>query len=109
MVDFDFAGRASMYGFTFSEDFEGSMERYLMHGLMPGGFGESMLACDLERALYAADTYNRKVFWGVAMWIREKCPEGSWGSYEAIDNWCKDVNGVRTKWVAWRMLEDVSE
>jgi hypothetical protein len=81
----------------FSEDFKGSMERYLLQGLAPGGFATAMLACDWERALYNADTHNRTVFWAVAMWIRERMPGGSWGSYEAVDAWCRDVDHQRTE------------
>ena len=80
----------------FSEDFKGSMERYLLQGLKPGGFGEAMLACDWERALYNADTHNRTVFWAVSMWVRERLPEGSWGSYDAVDAWCRDQEGRRS-------------
>lgn len=104
LINFRFSGNPYS-DFAFSQDFKESMERYLVHGLEPGGFATAMLAKDLERALYNADTYNRKIYWGIAMWIREQCPEGSWGSYEAVDNWCKDVNGIRTKWVTWRTLE----
>lgn len=105
LVNFNYPSKSSMYGFAFSQDFEESMERYIVHGLEPGGFATAMLAKDLERALYNADTHNRKVFWAIAMWVRECCPEDAWGSYEAVFDWCKDVNGVRTKWVAWRMLK----
>lgn len=93
----------------FSEDFKDSVEHYLINGLEPGGFTTAMLACDLERALYNADTHNRKVYWAIAMWIRERCPEGSWGSYEAVDAWCEDLDGRRTKWVAWCRLQGMSD
>lgn len=96
LIDWDLSdGRWAMM--EFSEDFKGSMERYLLQGLAPGGFATAMLACDWERALYNADTHNRTVFWAVAMWIRERLPGGSWGSYEAVDAWCRDVDGRRTE------------
>lgn len=95
LIDWDLSdGRYMMM--EFSEDFKGSMERYLLQGLKPGGFGEAMLACDMERALYNADVHNRTVFWAVAMWVRERLPQGSWGSYEAVDAWCRDHDGHRT-------------
>jgi hypothetical protein len=65
--------------------------------LVPGGFGEAMLACDLERALYSADTHNRQVFWAVAIWVRQHMPGGSWGSYEAVEAWCRDEDGRRSE------------
>jgi hypothetical protein len=84
-------------GMKFSDDFKGSIERYLLQGLKPGGFGEAMLACDLERALYSADTHNRQVFWAVAIWVRQHMPGGSWGSYEAVEAWCRDEDGRRSE------------
>lgn len=83
-------------GMQFSEDFKGSIERYLVNGYSPGGFATAMLARDMERALYNADTHNRTVFWAIAMWIREEMPAGSWGSYEEVDAWCHDDGGRRS-------------
>jgi hypothetical protein len=95
LIDWDLSDGRFMT-MEFSEDFKGSMERYLLQGLKPGGFGEAMLACDWERALYNADTHNRTVFWAVSMWVRERLPEGSWGSYDAVDAWCRDQDGRRS-------------
>lgn len=95
LIDWDLSDGRFMT-MEFSEDFKGSMERYLLQGLKPGGFGEAMLACDWERALYNADTHNRTVFWAVSMWVRERLPEGSWGSYDAVDAWCRDQEGRRS-------------
>lgn len=92
------------YGENFSLDFCESMERYIEHGYRPGGFAESMLAGDMERALYAADSYNRRVFWYIARWIREYMPAGAWGSYQAVDNWVDNVDDCRSKWVVWARL-----
>ena len=95
----------------FSEDFKDSMEHYLINGLEPGGFATAMLAHDLERALYNADTYNRQVFWAIAMWVRETCPPQATGSYEAVRAWCKNENGCRDRYkdelekaFAWKQL-----
>jgi hypothetical protein len=95
LMDFDLDQDRFMM-MQFSEDFKGSMERYLLNGYAPGGFATAMLAGDLERALYSADTHNRRVFWAIAMWVRERAPEGSWGSYEAVDAWCRDTDGRRS-------------
>ena len=75
-----------------------TLQNYLIHGYKPGGFCESMLAKDYDRAITIADTANRKMFWAIATWIREYAPEGSWGSYDIIENWCNDVDGLRTKY-----------
>lgn len=87
---------------VFSEDFKGSIERYLVHGYEPGGFATAMLARDYERALYIADVHNRKVFWNIAMWINDRMPQGSCGSYEQVEAWCRDTDGRRTEFkTAW--------
>lgn len=98
LIDFEGLGDIRFRGMFFSEDFKDSMERYLVNGLGPGGFATAMLAADYARALYNADSHNRTVFWAIAMWIRENCPDGSWGSYEAVDAWCEDEGGCRTKY-----------
>lgn len=95
LIDFDLRdGRFMMM--QFSEDFKGSMERYLLNGLQPGGFATAMLAHDMERALYNADTHNRTVFWAIAMWIRERVPSAAQGSYETVEAWCRDQDGIRS-------------
>lgn len=95
VIDWDLSDGRFMQ-MEFSEDFKGSMERYLLYGFKPGGFATAMLACDMERALYVADTHNRTVFWAIAMWVRERMPQGSWGSYQAVDAWCRDQDGIRS-------------
>lgn len=86
-----------------------TLEHYLVRGYQPGGFVTAMLARDYERALCIADTANRLRFWHIATWIKDTMPEGSWGSYEAVDRWCRDEGGHRTKWVAWRTLEKAAK
>lgn len=95
-MDFDLAEDRFMM-MQFSEDFKGSMERYFLQGYEPGGFATAMLARDWERALYAADVHNRKVFWAIGMWIRERAPAGSWGSYDDVEIWCNDRDGRRSR------------
>lgn len=85
-----------------------TIENYLVRGYQPGGFVTAMLAKDYERALCIADTANRQRFWNIATWIKDRAPEGSWGSYDAVEHWCRDQDGCRTKWVAWRTLENAS-
>lgn len=90
-----------------------TLEGYLLRGWEPGGFVTSMLAMDMERALYTADSANRQAMWVIGRWIVEFCPEQAWGSYEAVDRWCKDVDGHRGRWSnehekkkAWQTLKD---
>ena len=95
-IDWNLHNDARYAWAEFSEDFKGSMERYLLDGLRPGGFAEAMLAHDLERALFNADIHNRQVFWAIAMWIRDRLPSNCQGSYAAIEAWSADQDGMRT-------------
>ena len=99
MIDFDNDDHLMRsMGAGIPEHTQETLEGYLLHGWEPGGFVTAMLACDLERALYTADVGNRQRFWSIAMWIRNYAPQGSWGSYEAVDAWCKNHNGCREKY-----------
>lgn len=91
-------------GMRFSQQTNESLNNYFFHGLKPGGHLEAMLAHDLERALYNADSANRQSYWGLAMWIRECAPDGSHGSYNSVEAWCDNVNECRSKWATWHEL-----
>jgi len=77
-------------GMRFSQETTDALNRFLFDGLPPGGHLEAMFAYDFERALYNADTHNRTVFWGIAMWIRDHAPAESQGSYTNVNIWCTD-------------------
>ena len=90
-----------------------TITNYLIRGWAPGGFVESMIARDYERALYSADTANRQMFWAIAMWINECTPPASRGSYAAIEQWRDDLGGRRTEFVKsieqdyiWKKLKE---
>ena len=74
-----------------------SIENYLMLGWNPGGFMSAMLAGDLFRAASSGDQANGPAMQAIARWISNGAPEGSWGSYEAVENWCRDVEKRRTQ------------
>lgn len=96
LVDWAPSSDMAYSGVAFSEDFKGTIERYLLNGYEPGGFATAILARDFERALYCADTHNRKVFYWIARWVAERMPQGSWGSYAEVEAWCRDTDGRRT-------------
>ncbi len=73
-----------------------SIENYLMWGWAPGGFMTAMFAGDLFTAAGSGDHANGPGMQGIANWIQHSAPCGSWGSYEAVENWCRDVEGLRT-------------
>jgi hypothetical protein len=96
----------------FSEQTMDAVNHYLLRGLMPGGHLEAMFAYDYERALFNADTHNRTCFWALAMWIRQHAPEGSQGSYAAVEAYCKDTEAqedfrqVCEKKSVWKTLNN---
>ena len=77
---------------------QATLDNYLVRGWEPGGFVMAMLAMDMERALYTADIVNRHVMWGIGCWIIEYAPEGSWGSYETVQDWIADRDGRRSRY-----------
>ena len=92
-----------------------TIENYLIRGWAPGGFVDAMIAKDYERALYCADTANRQMFWAIAMWINERMPAESRGSYKAIEMWRDDLGGRRTRYrndvekqAVWKKLQEVA-
>lgn len=94
---------------------EATLKNYFIRGWEPGGFVSSMLAMDMERALYTADVVNRHHLYDIGSWILEFAPPYSWGNYELIEDWCKDKDGRRTKFAdqvskdeMWNILKDTA-
>jgi hypothetical protein len=98
MIDFDNQNLRYM-GMEIPNHTQETIENYLIRGWAPGGFVESMIAKDYERALYTADTANRQMFWAIAMWIIEWMPAQAQGSYQAIELWRDDLGSRRTEFV----------
>ena len=98
LIDFDDMPLGYM-GMEIPQHTKETLHNYLIRGWAPGGFVESMLACNYERALYTADTANRRYFWAIAMWIRDNAPKHSWGSYDTIEKWRDDFMNHRTNYV----------
>jgi hypothetical protein len=101
-------------GMELSLETQDSIENYLLRGWAPGGYVESMLAHDYERAFSCADTANRQTIWVLQRWIRDDAPPMCHGSYQAIDLWRDDVLGRRTAWITeqekrviWQKLSTV--
>jgi hypothetical protein len=117
MIDFDNSvyGDLKYMGMEVPHHTRDTIVNYLLRGWAPGGFVESMIARDYERALYTADTGNRQMFWAIAMWINENMPAESCGSYKAIEQWRDDLGGCRTRYcteiekqAVWKKLTEVA-
>jgi hypothetical protein len=85
-----------------------AIENYLMLGFHPGGFMSAMFAGDLFRAAGCGDQANGPSMQGIAKWIMHSAPHGSWGSYELIEKWVKDEDGIRTNFRTQKEKEYVA-
>jgi hypothetical protein len=101
-------------GMELSLETQQSIESYLLRGWAPGGYVESMLAHDYERAFACADTANRQTIWVLWRWLRDDAPPLCHGSYGDIDLWRDDVGGRRSDYARkieqaaiWRKLSTV--
>jgi len=73
-----------------------AIENYLIHGYMPGGFLTSVLANDLYMAVGRADHWNKDRLPQIVNEVLYKMPSVSWGSYAAVNDWCKDKDHRRS-------------
>lgn len=98
MMDWRGIHRRDM-GMELSLNTQEAIENYVLRGWAPGGYVESMLAHDYERAFFVADIGNRQTIWVLWRWITESAPPLCHGSYRAIDMWRDDLGGCRTDYV----------
>jgi hypothetical protein len=80
-------------------------ENYLVHGLRPGSFIESVLCNNFVGAVQRADHINNNHLRNIADWIMYNMPLNSWGNSENINNWINDVDSIRTNYVNKRKKE----
>lgn len=70
-------------------DFAGTLERYLVRGMPPGGFISSLLANDGRSAIMRCHPANQIVeLKPVVTWIQDYVPEQARDSYANIQAWC---------------------
>jgi len=66
-----------------------SLEAYRYHHRPTGGFLRAVLANDLLLATQMADCHNRAAFFDICAYVWMELPTGSYGSYEAVEEWLK--------------------
>ena len=64
-----------------------SINRYVEHGLEPGGFVKAVLSNDLVGAFKQADTASLRGLQDILGYCRWKIPATCWGSPEKVKNW----------------------
>ena len=96
---------------SLSDIMQQTLENYFCHGLDAGGFTNSVLEGDLFGAARRADRWNKENLAGIANWIFQNAPNGSFGSREAVQDWKNDKDYRRTiyfdtmeKQLVWKTL-----
>lgn len=77
-----------------------AIENYIIHGLMPGSFLESVIVNDLFGSFSRADEKNRVHLHYIVRWFMDKAPMDSFGSIENMRNWLNNVDNIRSSYVA---------
>ena len=83
---------------SLSDYMQEAIENYLCHGLHPGGFLEAVIVNNLYAASIRADHWNKPRLAGIASWIYQNAPHGSFGSNHNMMMWIEDESGRRTKY-----------
>jgi len=65
----------------------GALQRYLDHGIMPGGFLTAVLQNDLKESMYRADDGNRAALAHLVRYLYNYVPMAAWGSPERVMEW----------------------
>jgi hypothetical protein len=66
---------------------------YVLHLRPQGGFLTNVFANDLFRAVGQADRANKVALPDICEFIWNFCPEGCWGSPEAVHDWLSQRKG----------------
>ena len=64
-----------------------SLDRYVNHKIMPGGFLQAVLTNDLFGAIGQADRENRAALADICIYIYNELPGNCWGSKDIVWKW----------------------
>lgn len=67
-----------------SEHIKDALDRYVNHGIIPGGFLTRVLSNDLFGAIAQADSENKKALADICAYIYNELPSGAWGSKQIV-------------------------
>lgn len=65
----------------------GAIDRYLQHGITPGGFLTAVITNDLAGAFNRADAISRHYLFDIVKYFWNYAPSSCWGSSEAMNEW----------------------
>jgi len=77
------------------QDMLEALERYLNHGLEPGGFLMSALSNDLYGACTRADYDNKQNIPNIIGYIYHHLPSDSWGSREIVKSYILKIRAEK--------------
>lgn len=72
-------------------DLYGALERYLNHGILPGGFLTAVLENNLMEAFGRADSMNSANLRNIVGYIYNHIPSNAWGSKERVRDYVKSL------------------
>jgi hypothetical protein len=78
------------------EHMQGAMERWIEHGMTPGGFLTAVLVNSLFDAYGHADATNRTAIPDYVTYLYNYAPSGCWGSPEKFRAWF-DCQGLQNE------------
>lgn len=73
--------------YNIRQDVIESLDRYVNHGIKPGGFLEAVLANDLMESFGRADMGNRLSLFDILSYVYNELPANCHGSYEMVNSW----------------------
>jgi len=77
---------------TLPESAQGTMQRYIEHGIPPGSFMEAVLSNDLKQTCERADFFNRYLLFEYVQWLYNYAPQNCFGSCENYRDWLNSFN-----------------
>lgn len=72
-----------------NQNMVGAIQRYIEHGISPGGWMTSVLSNDLKGAVAHADGMNKATLARMVEWLFWEFPSNAWGSPEIVADWIK--------------------
>jgi hypothetical protein len=71
------------------EYIQGGAQRYIEHGILPGGFLQAVICNDLKESFGKADDINIRKMFDIVSFFYNEAPLACWGSEKKMDHWIK--------------------
>lgn len=72
------------------ESLHAGLERYLKHGIRPGGFLCAVISNDLKEAALRGDPVNQPAIPRIVAFLCAEVSDTAWGSPAKLDQWIAD-------------------